>query len=163
MAAWFSAIYLIYYFFSSAIYYTSYCFRNLSNKSLKLEFVGILGILRVHYMPLDSPRSSFKMYVQFNSSLCLLRWLFRCHTSVKKSQKRSSEQSVQSRSRNEPHPTELFNNHIMQPNEKTKETWMQRLLSAVHFNTCTVIWLNGLQNPAVEQCIIQISCQENFK
>lgn len=40
---------------------------------------------------------------------------------------------------------------------------MQRLLSAVHFNTCTVIWLNGLQNPAVEQCIIQISCEENFK
>lgn len=46
---------------------------------------------------------------------------------------------------------------------KTKETWMQRQLSAVHFNTCTVTWLNGLQNPAVEQCIIQISCEENFK
>lgn len=40
---------------------------------------------------------------------------------------------------------------------------MQRQLSVTHFNTCTVIWLTGLQNSAVEQCIIQISCVENFK
>lgn len=34
--------------------------------------------------------------------------------------------------------------------------------SAVPLKTCTVTWMNGLQNTGVEQCIIQICLLREF-
>lgn len=75
----------------------------------------------------------------------------------------SSKQSVAERARHLSIFESYLKNKDHLANEKNKNNQMQRQLSVAHFDTCTVIWLTGLQNSAVEQCIIQISCVENFK